>query len=228
LAPKGCTTFSLAERGQDGALALEQLAEAMGASLHGMTISLETPGAPTGVLNAHTVGISLARHLPSGAVVSDDAATASLPVFTQTKNARPHEWLSLTGGAIGQGLPLAVGAAVASPARKVVALSGDGSAMYTVQALWTLPREALNVTVVIFANHSYRILGIELARTGAGKPGPSASGLLNIDNPRIDWVDLASALGLPAVRCDTAEGFDTTFAAAMANPGPSLIEVQLA
>ncbi|MDR3513062.1 MAG: acetolactate synthase large subunit, partial [Caulobacteraceae bacterium] len=196
LVPEGCATLSLADRDQDGALALEQLAEALGAPSEATSNSLNLPGLPTGEVNAYTVGASIARHMPDDAIISDDAVTSGLPVFMQTKGARAHDWLSLTGGAIGQGIPLAVGAAVACPDRKVLSLNGDGAAMYTVQGLWTLAREALDVTVVIFANHSYRILGIELTRTAAGKPGPAASGLLDLGDPRIDWVSLASGLGV--------------------------------
>ena len=228
LVPEGCATLSLAGRGEDGALALEQLADALNAPTQGPTNSLSPPVMQPGEVNAYTVGASIARHMPSESIISDDAVTSSLPVFIQTKSARPHDWLSLTGGAIGQGLPLAIGAAVASPGRKVLSLNGDGAAMYTIQSLWTLARESLDVTVVIFANHSYRILGIELGRTAAGKPGKAAASLLDLDEPRIDWVSMASAMGVPGVRCATAESFDAAFAAAMAQTGPSLIEVQLA
>jgi acetolactate synthase-1/2/3 large subunit len=227
LTPDGCASLSLADRGQDGVLAMEQLADALNAPVQGPANSLELPGAPSGEVSAYTVGASIARHMPSETVISDDGVTSSLPVFLQTKAARPHDWLNLTGGAIGQGIPLSIGAAIACPGRKVISLNGDGAAMYTVQGLWTLAREALDVTVVIFANHSYRILGIELARTGAGAPGRAAAGLLNLGEPRIDWVSLAKGLGLPAVRCPDAESFDTAFAAAMAQTGPSLIEVVL-
>jgi len=227
LVPEGCETYSLAERDQDGALALEQLAEALGAPTQGRSNSLDLHGAPTGELSPVSVGVSIARHMPDGAVISDDAVTSGLPIFLQTKGAREHDWLALTGGAIGQGIPVAVGAAVACPGRKVLSLNGDGAAMYTVQGLWTLARENLDVTVVIFANHSYRILGIELGRTGSGPPGVAAKGLLNIGDPNIDWVQLARGLGLPAVRCTDAEGFDSAFEAAMGQTGPSLIEVAL-
>ena len=165
--------------------------------------------------------------MPDQTVISDDAVTSGLPVFMQTKGARPHEWLALTGGAIGQGLPLAVGAAVACPDRKVLALSGDGAAMYTVQALWTLARIAgrnggdLRQPQLPHPRH-------RADPHGGRRAGPAASGLLDLGDPRIDWVSLASGLGLPAVRCATAESFDAAFAAAMAQTGPSLIEVQLA
>src|SRR5207253_3365281 len=128
-------------------------------------------------LTAAGAGVAIARHLPEGAIVSDDSVTSGQPILNLTRSGRPHDWLGLTGGAIGQGIPLAVGAAVACPDRKVLSLNGDGSAAYTMQGLWTIAREALDVTVVVFANNVYRILGIELGRTGAGNPGPAASRL---------------------------------------------------
>ena len=135
--------------------------------------------------------------------------------------------LALTGGAIGVGMPLAIGAAVAAPEAKVVSLNGDGAGMYTVQSLWTIARENLDVTVVVFANHSYRILNIEMGRTGSGQPGPSAQKLLDLGNPRIDWVSVATGLGMPAVRASTAEEFETAFARAMATRGPHFIEAAI-
>jgi acetolactate synthase-1/2/3 large subunit len=227
LIPEGCESPTLATRAEDAALALSQLADALGAPSAATPNAPAVPDAPTGVLNAYTVGASVARHMPEGSVISDDGVTSSMPVFQQTQGARPHDWLMLTGGAIGQGIPVAVGAAVASPGRKVISLNGDGAAMYTVQGLWTLAREGLDVTVLVFANHIYRILGVELQRTGAGKPGKSAASLLDLGSPRIDWVSLAKGLGVPASRQETAEGFDAAFAAAMSQNGPMLIEVAL-
>jgi acetolactate synthase-1/2/3 large subunit len=227
LIPEGCALETLAHRGEDGAKALDQLADALGAPAPAAPNALALPDPPTGALNAYTVGASIARHMPDQSVVSDDGVTSSMPVFLQTKAARPHDWLMLTGGAIGQGIPLAVGAAVACPDRKVISLNGDGAAMYTVQGLWTMAREGLDVTVLVFANHTYRILGVELQRTGAGKPGPSAASLLDLGSPKIDWVSLAKGLGVPATRQETAEGFDAAFATAMAEKGPRLIEVAL-
>jgi acetolactate synthase-1/2/3 large subunit len=227
LVPEGCATLTLADRDEDGVLALEQLADALGAPAAATSNDFSLPPEPTGDLNAYTVGASIARHMPEQTVISDDGVTSSMPVFLQTKAARPHDWLMLTGGAIGQGLPVAVGAAVACPDQKVISLNGDGAAMYTVQALWTMVREQLDVTVIIFANHSYRILGVELSRTGAGKPGKAAASLLDLGNPRIDWLALASGVGMPAVHCESAEGFDAAFAGAMGQKGPVLIEVAL-
>jgi acetolactate synthase-1/2/3 large subunit len=165
--------------------------------------------------------------MPEGAIVCDDAVTSGTGVAAGTATARPHEVLALTGGAIGIGLPLAIGAAVAAPERKVLSLNGDGAAMYTVQALWTMARENLDVTVVVFANYTYRILNIEMQRTGAGEAGPSARKLLDLGDPAIDWVPLARGLGLPAVSCATADEFETAFAAAMAKRGPMFIEARI-
>jgi acetolactate synthase-1/2/3 large subunit len=227
LVPEGCALEPLCDRSQDGIATLNRLADALGAPQDVALTTYAPQDCPSGELTAYTIGTSIARHMPSQAVISDDAVTAGLPVYTQTAQARAHEWLMLTGGAIGQGIPLAIGAAVACPDRKVLSLNGDGAAMYTVQGLWTIARENLDVTVVVFANHAYRILNIELARTGAGKPGPAAKKLLDLGSPRIDWMGLASALGLPSVRCDTAESFDAAMARAMGQKGPQFIEAAL-
>ncbi|HZZ90897.1 MAG TPA: acetolactate synthase large subunit, partial [Caulobacteraceae bacterium] len=225
LAPEGCETLGLASRAQDGAAALEALADALGAPRAPRLEMLAIPdAAPTGSLTPASVGHSIARLLPEGAIVSDDSVTAGQSIINATRTARPHDWLGLTGGAIGQGVPVAVGAAVAAPDRKVISLNGDGAGMYTVQALWTLAREHLDVTVVVFANNVYRILGIELGRTGAGPAGPAAGALLSLGDPALDWVSLAKGMGVPGVRCETAEAFDTAFASAMAERGPRLIE----
>ncbi|MBU4568552.1 MAG: acetolactate synthase large subunit, partial [Alphaproteobacteria bacterium] len=166
----------------------------------------------------------IARHMPEGTFVSDDGVSNGLPAFLMTGRARPHEWMMLTGGAIGQGLPLALGAAIAARGRsKVLCLSGDGAAMYTNQALWSMAREGVDVVNVIFVNHSYRILNIELARTGAGNPGRVADDLLGLGRPEINWVKLSEAQGVPAVSAATAEDFDAALARAFTEPGPHLI-----
>lgn len=225
LVPEGCATLTLVERAEDSVAGLAALADALGAPKAGPTQPLKLPdAAPTGGLNAYTVGASIARHLPEGAIVCDDSVTSGAGVAAAAATARPHEVLALTGGAIGIGLPMAVGAAVAAPDRKVLSLNGDGAAMYTVQALWTLARENLDVTVVVFANNSYRILNIEMTRTGAGDAGPQAAKLLGLGDPALDWVSLAKGLGVPAVRCATAEDFESAFAGAMAQRGPMFIE----
>jgi acetolactate synthase-1/2/3 large subunit len=228
LVPEGAKTLTLVDRKGDAAAALSMLAEALGAPKAGPTQPLKLPdGAPSGPLTPQAAGISIARHLPEGAIICDDSVTSGGGVAVPCMTARPHEVLALTGGAIGIGAPLSIGAAVAAPDRKVVSLNGDGAAMYTVQSLWTLAREKADVTVVVFANHSYRILNIEMGRTGSGNPGPSASKLLDLGDPKIDWVSIAKGMGVEAVRCETAEAFEAAFARAMSEPGPHFIEAAI-
>ena len=156
----------------------------------------------------------------------DEANTSGLSLFPLTAQAQPHDWLNLTGGSIGFGLPAAVGAAIACPDRKVIALEGDGSAMYTIQALWTMAREHLDITVVIFNNRKYSILELEFARTGArgGKPGPNAASVLDIGGPDMDFVAMATGMGVQATRATTAAEFNEQFAAAVQAKGPRLID----
>ena len=223
LVPEGCKTIELGGAEIDSAAALKALADALGADTAADPMPLKKPDAPAGELNAGAVGASIARHMPENAIVSDDGVSNSLPVFLSTLTAEPHDWLMLTGGAIGQGLPLALGASVAAPDNKVIALTGDGAGMYTNQALWSMVREGADVTVVVFVNHTYRILNIELARTGAGNPGPVAKEMLEIGGPDIDWVSLAESMGMPATAATTAEDFEAAFEAAMQQKGPRLI-----
>jgi acetolactate synthase-1/2/3 large subunit len=227
LVPEGCDLASLCGKEADGPAALTALADALGAPAHGPVVEQALPAAPAGRLDPYSIGNSIARHMPEGTLISDDAVTAGLPIFTQTKTARAHEWLCLTGGAIGQGIPLAIGAAVAAPHAKVLSLNGDGAGMYTVQGLWTIARENLDVTTVVFANNAYRILGIELGRTGAGNPGPAAKTLLDLSNPKIDWQQIAGGLGIKAERATTAEEFDAAFERAMNQRGPRFIAAAL-
>jgi len=223
LVPEGCATMILGGPESDSAAILGALADALGAKEAAPFAALERPGAPAGALNAASVGASIARHLPEGSFVSDDGVSNSLPAFLMTQKAKPHDWMMLTGGAIGQGMPLALGAAVAAKDKQVLCLTGDGAAMYTNQALWSMARVGANVVTVVFVNHSYRILNIELARTGAGNPGPTAKSMLELDQPEIDWVALSQGLGVPAVAVDTAEAFDKALERAFAAEGPQLI-----
>lgn len=223
LVPEGCETLELGGHDSDSAATLKALADSMGADKAADPTPLRKPDAPAGDLNAAAIGASVARHMPENAIVSDDGVSNSLPVFLSTMGAEPHDWMMLTGGAIGQGLPLALGAAVAAPDRKVIALTGDGAGMYTNQALWSMVREGADVTTIVFVNHTYRILNIELHRTGAGNPGPTAKDMLAIGEPDIDWVSLAQSMGVEATAATTAEEFDEAFEKAMKTPGPKLI-----
>ncbi|MAK59385.1 MAG: acetolactate synthase large subunit [Ponticaulis sp.] len=227
LVPDGCETLNLGGYEIDVTDCLTRLSDALGAIEKAAFAERLVPDKPKGDLKPNTLGSSLCRHLPAGAQVSDDGVTASLPAFMATQTAEPHDWMMLTGGAIGQGLPLAVGAAVANPDAKTICLTGDGSAMYTNQALWTMARENLNIVTIVVVNHSYRILNIELKRTGAGNPGPAAQNMLNIGTPEIDWVSLAQGQGVRAENAKTAEEFDDALARAMAEDGPSLIAAHM-
>ena len=187
----------------------------------------KSPSFANGKLNAYSAGQAIGHFLPENAIISDEGATSGIGAAVYTMTAAPHDHLALTGGSIGLGVPLATGAAVACPDRKVVCLQGDGGGMYTLQALWTQAREKLDVTTVIFANHSYAILNIELMRVGAENPGPKALSLFDLRNPELDWVMLATGMGVEATRATTAEEFDGQFESAMKGKGPRLIEVML-
>ena len=227
LVPEGCRTLALGGADTDSADTLRALADAISAEAAAPPAELNLPDAPRGDLTAASIGASVARHLPEDALVSDDGVSNGLPSYLATQTAKAHDWMMLTGGAIGMGMPLALGAAIAAPDRKVVCLSGDGAGMYTPQTLWSFAREGADVTVIVFVNHSYRILNIELYRTGAGNPGPTAKDMLSIGKPEIDWVKLAESQSVPATLAQTAEEFDAAFALAMASNGPKLIAALL-
>jgi acetolactate synthase-1/2/3 large subunit len=225
LVPDGCKVMELAGPGQDVLGPLQALAERLGAGTPAEPVpAAQQSPAPAGPLTPVAIGQSLTQLLPEHAIVSDEAATCGLGIFPATEQAPPHDWLMLTGGAIGQGLPLSLGAAIACPERKVVALQADGSAMYTIQALWSMAREDCDVTVVLLNNRSYAILNIELARVGAGQPTPKTLSMLDLSRPDIDWVALAEGMGVAASRAASAEEFHEQFAAAMKTRGPRLIE----
>ena len=225
LSPEGARLVRLASAREDGPAALAALAEALDASAKFPALQLAfTPPCQEGKLDIMKIGAILAEMIPDQAVVSDESATAGFAIFPMTAGARPHDWMMVTGGAIGQGMPVAVGAAVACPDRKVIALQADGGGMYTNQALWTMAREKLDVTTVVFNNGSYAILNIELARVGVANPGPKALSMLSLRDPDIDWVKLSEGMGVPARRATTAEEFRAALAEALAHKGPRLVE----
>jgi acetolactate synthase-1/2/3 large subunit len=228
LVPEGCEVHPLATASDDVAEALEALADAVGAPPDAATLGAAArPVRPTGPLNAQTMAAAIGALLPEGAVVSDEGNTSGIFVSGATAGAPPHDWLCLTGGAIGQGMPVATGASVAYPDRKVLCLEADGSAMYTLQSLWTQAREGLDVTTVVLNNGSYAILELELSRVGAGDPGPRARGMLDIKRPDLDFVALASGMGVSAWRATTAEEFTVHLERALSTPGPALVEAVL-
>ena len=197
----------------------------------GATAAIETPTAPaelpTGPLNAQTLAQVIAALLPENAIISDEANTSGVFLPAATASSPRHDVLTLTGGAIGQGLPVAVGAAIAAPQRPVIALQSDGSAAYTISALWTMARENLDITVVILNNHAYAILQLELARVGAEATGERARSLLDLSRPAIDFAAIAQGFGVPATRAGTAGELADQFRTALAEPGPHLIDAAL-
>jgi len=228
LAPDDARRHVLASPGDDVAGALEALAARLGAPARpDAPAHPQRPARPTGPLDPARLGQAIAALQPEGAIVVDEAATSGLAYGALSAGAPRHSVLALTGGAIGQGLPCATGAAVACPDRKVIAFQADGSGMYTAQALWTMARESLDVTVVICSNRAYRILQAELSRAGIAEPGPNARALTGLSHPDLDWVALARGLGVPGSRADSAEAFCAAFERAVAEPGPALIEALL-
>ncbi|MFN3311164.1 MAG: acetolactate synthase large subunit [Thermomonas sp.] len=226
LVPAGCTVHVLASPTQDAAASLDRLAAALGATQAVPALQpASRPARPRGRLTAAKVCKAVGHLLPERAILIDEAITSGLLLGTMTAGGPRHDLLTLTGGAIGQALPNAVGAAIACPERPVLALVGDGSAMYTCQALWTMARERLNVTAIVFNNASYSVLNVELERVGAdATPGPKARAQLDLHDPVLDFCRLAQGMGVHAARADTAEAFCKALEYALANPGPHLIE----
>ena len=225
LVPPGCEVHELSPPTSDVLRSLEELVDWLDAG--DIKPALQTPFVPPrpeGPLTAAKVCQAIGTTLPEGAIVSDEAITSALALPANTAGAPRHDWLTLTGGAIGQGLPVAVGAAIACPDRSVIALEADGSALYTIQSLWTMAREQLDVTVVIFNNRAYAILDAEFGRIGVQEAGPRARAQLELGNPDVDFVSLGTGLGVSSRRVDTADQLTGALEQAMTDPGPHLIE----
>lgn len=228
LVPDTCTVHTLSTPAQDAAASLEKLCAALGATQALPALApLLRPQRPRGKLTAAKVCKAVGHLMPENAIVVDEAITSGLMLGVMTAGAPRHDLLTLTGGAIGQGLPSAVGAAIACPQRPVLALIGDGSAMYTIQSLWTMARERLDVTVIIFNNASYSVLNVELERVGTDAVGPKARAQLDLHGPVLEFSRLAQGMGVHAVRANTAEDFCKALEYALAHPGPHLIEAQV-
>ncbi len=229
LVPEGCELHVLATAAQDPTAALEALADVLGAPADGARLrESQRPELPAGPLTARGMGDVIGHLLPEGAIVSDEANTSAVYPTKATAGAPRHDWLCLTGGSIGQGLPVALGAAIACPDRPVVALQADGSAMYTLQAWWTMAREGLDVTTVLIDNRSYAVLNMELERVGAEAAGERSRAMLELTRPELDFVALASGMGIPATRATTCEEFAEQLADALATPGPALVDAVIA
>ena len=226
LMPDGCELHTLATPEEDGVGALAAVVEVLNIpEAMGDVYGSERPSPPTGELNVEKVWQTVGAYMPEQAIICDESITSGRGANELTADAPPHDWLFLTGGAIGIGLPLAVGASVACPDRRVISMQADGSAMYTVQALWTQAREQLDIVTVLFNNRSYKILQGELQRVGADVTAVKAQSLMNLDNPNIDWVQIAQGMGVEATRAETADMLNQQFQAALNKPGPHLIEV---
>ena len=228
LLPEGCTVIEMAGQEHDLKGALAALAGETGASATAPagTSPFTAPelAAPTGALDADAISVALARMLPEGAIICEESITSAGRLTALAPTMAPHDHLPITGGAIGIGIPLATGAAVACPDRKVVALQADGSGMYTLQGLWTQAREGLDVLTVIFSNRGYSILKGEMRNVGVNDFGRNARRMLEIDDPALDWCALAKGMGVEAARAETAEEFTRLLEAGLSRRGPFLIE----
>jgi acetolactate synthase-1/2/3 large subunit len=224
LKPEDCTVHVLARPDEDGPAALAALLEMLGAPAIDAPDPGPRPAPATGAVAPEKIAQSLAALMPPDAIVIDEAISFGRGFFPYTFGAEPHDWLQLTGGAIGAGIPMAVGAAVAAPGRRVVALQADGSAMYTLAGLWTQARENLNVTTIIFSNRKYAILIHELANVGAN-PGRTAMNMLDLSHPDLNFVLLANGMGVKAAVAKTIDELNELLALSFETPGPFLIEL---
>ena len=225
LLPEGSTVHVLARPDQDVAGALAALADAVAAGAPAPPANAgPRPDAPSGPVTSEGIARTVAALMPDHAIIVDEGVTTGRGFFAETHAAPPHDWLQLTGGSIGEGLPLALGAAIACPDRKVIGLQADGSAMYTLQALWSMARERCDATIIVFANRSYAILRHELMAVGAN-PGRTALDMLDLGNPDIGWVKLAEAMGVEAAAASDLDALADLLRGAMARRGPFLIEL---
>lgn len=230
LVPEGTKSTSLVNVDEDIVAALFALAEELDAiSLKPAKVAMprrpELP--PDGPITSAAIAAILGAHIPENAIIVDESVTTGREFFPETAGAPPHIWMNNRGGSIGYGLPVAIGAAIAAPDSKVIALEGDGSAMYTIQSLWTIARENLDVTVLLFNNRAYSILRTELTNVGVKNPGPRAVDMLSLSRPDIDWVAMARSMGVTGTRAKTTAELTKAVNASLRSGGPSLIEVVL-
>ncbi len=218
----------LVDKDQDSIVGLEMLADAVSARETAPRLQArEEQGPPEGKLNPVSIANALSAAMPENCIFVDESLTTGRESMGLTAGARPHDMIQNMGGSIGYGTPVATGAALACPNRRVLCMVGDGSAMYTIQSLWTQAREGLAITTIICANNSYQILKAEFANMGFGSPGPQALAMIDIDRPTIDWVAMGKSMGVPSVRVESAEDFYAAMARSTAEAGPNLIELKL-
>jgi acetolactate synthase-1/2/3 large subunit len=224
LVPEGAEVHVLAGTEEDAVGALNDLADLVAEDVEPALQEPDRPAMPSGPLTPQNWADVIGALLPDRAIISDETNTSGVLLPNATAGAPRHDVLTLTGGAIGQGLPVATGAAIAAPDRPVIALESDGSALYTISALWTQARENLDVTTVLLNNRAYAILRMELQRVGAEGSGPKANALLDLSSPDMDFVKIAEGMGVPATRATTAEELAEQFSRALGEPGPHLID----
>ncbi|MFU1477712.1 acetolactate synthase large subunit [Roseovarius sp. C7] len=226
--PDGCTLHRFSAPGDDAVAGLEALADRLGIgpSAYRLTDYVET-ARPTGAITPASLAAALAATLPENAIICDEGLTQGREVMPATVNTRPHSWVQITGGAIGNGLPLAFGAAMGARDRRVVSVQADGSGLFTLQALWSQAREGLDVTTVILSNQSYAILKGEMANIGVPTPGPLAQDMMSLQNPTIDWLALSKGFGVPSALAEDAETLVRLLEESYATPGPFLIEARI-
>jgi acetolactate synthase I/II/III large subunit len=223
-----CEIHLLAKPEEDCALALEALLSAVNfGSAEGMYEPANRPPPPSGKITLEGLAAAIAATLPENAIVVDESMTAGRGIMATARGVRPHDWLANTGGSIGIAIPLTVGAAVACKDRRVLCLSADGSGMYTLQGLWTMAREGLNVTTVVFANRAYGILKREFEGLGIGEPGAIASSLFDIGRPNLDWPSIAKGMGVPGAEANSLDEFVALLQRGFKSDGPTLIEVPI-
>lgn len=229
LTPTDCDIHTLAHPEEDLVGALCSLADALsvGNNLAAHETLIERSQLPTGEITLTGVTAAIGALVPENAILIDESMTSGRGLMPATRKCPPHDWLGNTGGSIGIALPLAVGAAVAAPDRRVLCLTADGSAMYTIQALWTMAREGLKITIVVFANRTYAVLKREFSYLGVGEPGPRANEMFEIGRPDLDWVQLAKGMGVPGTRVTSLDAFGKALKEGFASEGPMLIEIPL-
>lgn len=226
--PHDCRILTLSSPSEDCVGALQALASAVSATHSpGVPEQAQRPPLPAGDITLSGLAAAVGALLPENVIVVDESNTSGRGLMAATKGSPPHDWLGNPGGSIGIALPLAAGAALACPDRRVLCLTADGSAMYTAQALWTMAREGLNITTVVFANHDYAVLKREFSYLGIGEPGPHARDMFEIGRPDLDWVSLAKGMGVPARRVTSLDEFVKALRVGLQSEGPSLIEVPL-
>ncbi len=223
--PAKATVTMLCDFDQNAEAALQALADELCAKPASVQ-NLTRPAVPKGMPSSAGFGQLLAAVVPDQAIIADEAITFGSALYESSFAAAPHDWLMVTGGAIGYGMPCATGAAVAGQGRRVINVQADGSAMYTIQALWTQAREKLPVTTVILSNRKYQILIGEYGSVGAN-PGPTAMNMLDLGNPDLDFTKLANGMGVGSAKCSTLEACAALMLESFKQSGPFLIELEM-